>query len=309
MMKVLLLAEHDNSALNQATARAATAALAIGEVDVLVAGENCASVAKSAAKLSGINKVLRADSEIFANQLAEPVADLLLELAGPYDAILAPATSNGKNILPRVAALLDVMQISEIVEVVSPDTFVRLIYAGNALQKLRSDEAKKIITVRPTAFEPVTNGADAPIEVISTSVSNDRSSFVSEALADSDRVELATAKTVISGGRAFGSKEKFEELLFPLAQKLGAAIGASRAAVDADFAPNDCQVGQTGKVVAPDLYIAIGISGAIQHVAGMKDAKTIVAINSDEDAPIFQIADYALVADLFEAVPELTSKL
>lgn len=309
MIKVLLLAEHDNSVLNEATARAATAALAIGEVDVLVAGKNCASVAKSAAVLRDINKVLHADSETFAHHLAEPVADLLLELAGLYDAILAPATSNGKNILPRVAALLDVMQISEIIEVIAPDTFVRPVYAGNALQKLRSDETKKVITVRTTAFEPVRSDASAPVEAISSNITNDKSSFVGEALADSGRADLTTAKTVVSGGRAFGSKEKFEELLFPLAEKLGAAIGASRAAVDADFAPNDCQVGQTGKVVAPDLYIAIGISGAIQHLAGMKDAKTIVAINSDEDAPIFEIADYALVADLFEAVPELTSKL
>jgi len=308
-MKVLVLAEHDNSTLNEATSRALGAALQIGNADILVAGADCSGVAGAAAKISGCGKVLLADNQVFAHQLAEPVADLIAGLSGPYDVIMAAATSNGKNILPRVAALLDVMQISEIIQVVSKDTFVRPIYAGNAVQKVRSSEAKMVITVRASSFEKAKNDGTAAITAISSSVTNDKSAFVSEVLTGGERVDLSSAKIVVSGGRAFGSKEKFDQLLQPLADKLGAALGASRAAVDAGYAPNDCQVGQTGKVVAPELYIAIGISGAIQHLAGMKDSKVIVAINSDEDAPIFEIADYVLVADLFEAVPELTARL
>lgn len=309
MTKIILLAEHDNNTLNEATLRVVTAANIIGDVDILVVGSGCDAVAQTAAKISDVNKVLMAEDAVFTHQLAEPVAALLLELAPDYDVIMSAATSIGKSALPRVAALLDVAQISEIIEVVSPDTFIRPIYAGNALQKVRSDEAKKIITVRPTSFDPAKSEGNASIETLSTNISNDKTTFVSAVLSDGDRVELVSAKTVISGGRAFGSKEKFDQLLEPLAQKLNAAIGASRAAVDAGYAPNEWQVGQTGKVVAPDLYIAIGISGAIQHLAGMKDSKTIVAINSDPDAPINQIADYVLIADLFMAVPELTTKL
>lgn len=313
-MKVLLLAEHDNSTLNAASLHAFTAAAQIGDVDVLVAGEGCGAVADMAAKITGANGIRVADNPVFAHQLAEPVADLIVALCPDYDAIVAPATSNGKNILPRVAAFLDVMQISEIIRVVSENTFVRPIYAGNAHQTVRSSEAKMLITVRTSSFEAAPAEAapvdgSAPITEVSASVTNDKSAFVSEALAPGGRVDLVSAKTIVSGGRAFGSKEKYRELLAPLAEKLGAAIGASRAAVDAGYAPNDCQVGQTGKIVAPDLYIAVGISGAIQHLAGMKDSKIIVAINSDEEAPIFQIADYMLVADLFEAVPELTAAL
>lgn len=309
MTKVLLLAEHDNNTLNEATLRVVAAAKQIGAVDILVAGNACEAVAQSAAKISGVDKVLLASDGIFSHQLAEPVAALLVELAPTYDVLMSAATSIGKSALPRVAALLDVAQISEIIEVISPDTFVRPIYAGNALQKVRASEGKKVITVRPTSFEPAPSEGNASIETISTNIANDKTTFVSATLSDGDQVELVSAKTVISGGRAFGSKEKFDQLLEPLAHKLNAAIGASRAAVDAGYAPNEWQVGQTGKVVAPDLYIAIGISGAIQHLAGMKDSKTIVAINSDPDAPINQIADYVLIADLFEAVPELTEKL
>ncbi len=309
MTKILLLAEHDNNTLNEATLRAVTAAKQIGDVNILVVGHACDAVAQTASKISGVEKVLLADGVVFVHQLAEPVAALLVELAPAYDVIMSAATSIGKSALPRVAALLDVAQISEIIEVVSPDTFVRPIYAGNALQKVRASEGKKVITVRPTSFEPAPSEGDAPIETLSTNTTNEKTTFVSAALSDGDRVELVSAKTVISGGRAFGSKEQFDQLLEPLAQKLNGAIGASRAAVDAGYAPNEWQVGQTGKVVAPDLYVAIGISGAIQHLAGMKDSKTIVAINSDPDAPINQIADYVLIADLFEAVPELTDKL
>lgn len=309
MGHVLLLAEHDNSTLMEATLRAATAALQLGEVDVLVAGNNCSSVANAASKISEIGKILLAEDEALAHQLAEPMTDLILQLADAYDVIIAPATSNGKSILPRVAALLDVAQISEIIEVVSSDTFIRPIYAGNALQKVRSSETKKIITVRGASFDAVPTDGNAEIEQVTVDVSNSKSIFVNEALVDNERVDLVSAGVVVSGGRAFGSKEKFDALLDPLAAKLGAAIGASRAAVDAGFAPNDCQVGQTGKVVAPDLYIAIGISGAIQHLAGMKDSKTIVAINSDPDAPICAMADYVLIGDLFDLLPELTGKL
>ncbi len=309
MGKVLLLAEHDNLTLNEATLRSATAAMQIGDVDILVAGNNCADVATAVSQISGIGKVLLAQNQLLEHQLAEPAADLIMELAESYEVIVAPATTSGKNILPRVAAMLDVAQISEIVEVISPDTFVRPIYAGNALQKLRSDEQNKVISVRFSAFEPAATGGSAPVETVDTNITNEKSKFISQDSPKSDRVDLVSAKVVISGGRAFASKEKFDELLQPLASKLGAAIGASRAAVDAGFAPNDAQVGQTGKIVAPDLYVAIGISGAIQHLAGMKGAKVIVAINNDKDAPINAIADYVLIADLFEAVPELTEKL
>jgi electron transfer flavoprotein alpha subunit len=309
-MTTLLIAEHDNAALNEATLRAASAAAALGDgFDVLVAGEGAGAVAEAAAKIAGAGKVLHADNAAFANQLAEPVADLIVSLADDYDAIVAPATSNWKNALPRVAALLDVMQISDITEVVSGDTFVRPIYAGNAFQKVQSSDAKRVITVRTTAFDAAATDGSASVVTVDTAPDNAISSFKSEQLAGGDRVDLASAKVVVSGGRAFGSKEKFNELLEPLADKLGAALGASRAAVDAGYAPNDWQVGQTGKVVAPKLYIAIGISGAIQHLAGMKDSTTIVAINSDEDAPIFSVADYGLVGDLFELVPELTLAL
>jgi len=309
-MATLLLAEHDNANLNDATLRAANAAAQLGtEVHVLVAGEGCASVGEAASKIAGVSKVLVADDAAFANQLAEPVADLIVSMADGYDAFVAPATSNGKNTMPRVAALLDVMQLSDVTEVISADTFVRPIYAGNAFQKVQTSDAKKVLTVRTTTFDAVALDGSASVEAAGTDVGNGVSSFVGAEIAGGDRVDLASAKVVVSGGRALGSKEKFNELLEPLADKLGAALGASRAAVDAGFAPNDWQVGQTGKVVAPDLYIAIGISGAIQHLAGMKDSTTIVAINTDEDAPIFSIADYGLVADLFEAVPELTSSI
>ncbi len=309
-MATLLLAEHDNSRLNDATLRAANAAAQLGaEVHVLVAGEGCAAAGEAASKIAGVSKVIVADNAAFANQLAEPVADLIVSMADGYDAFVAPATSNGKNTMPRVAALLDVMQLSDVTEVVSADTFVRPIYAGNAFQKVQTSDSKKVLTVRTTTFEAFALDGSASVETAGTDVGNGVSSFVGAEIAGGDRVDLASAKVVVSGGRALGSKEKFNELLEPLADKLGAALGASRAAVDAGFAPNDWQVGQTGKVVAPDLYIAIGISGAIQHLAGMKDSTVIVAINTDEDAPIFSIADYGLVTDLFEAVPELTNSI
>ncbi|SDU40758.1 electron transfer flavoprotein subunit alpha/FixB family protein [Stappia sp. ES.058] len=303
-MTTLLVAEHSNSALNEATHKAMTAAVAMGgDVHVLVAGKDCRAAAEAAAKLSGAAKVLVADGDGLAEQLAEPMADLVLSLAGDYDAIVAPATANGKNILPRVAALLDVMQLSDVTDVIDGSTFERPIYAGNALQTVKSNDAKKVVTVRTASFAAADEGGSAAIEDI-TATSSDLSSFVGQELSKSDRPELASAKVIISGGRALGSKEKFEEVMLPVADALGAAVGASRAAVDAGYAPNDWQVGQTGKVVAPDLYIACGISGAIQHLAGMKDSKVIVAINKDEEAPIFQVADYGLVADLFEALPE-----
>jgi len=309
-MATLLLAEHDNTNLNDATLRAANAAAQLGtDVHILVAGADCAAAGEAAAKVAGVSKVIVADNAAFANQLAEPVADLIVSMADGYDAFVAPATSNGKNTMPRVAALLDVMQLSDVTEVVSADTFVRPIYAGNAFQKVQTSDAKKVLTVRTTTFDAVALNGSATIEAASTDIGNGISSFVGAEIAGGDRVDLASAKVVVSGGRALGSKEKFNELLEPLADKLGAALGASRAAVDAGFAPNDWQVGQTGKVVAPDLYIAIGISGAIQHLAGMKDSTIIVAINTDEDAPIFSIADYGLVTDLFDAVPELTNSL
>lgn len=305
-MAILLLAEHDNATLSDQTAKTLTAATQIGgDVHVLVAGSGAQAAADEAAKLSGVSKVLLADDASYANQLAEPLAALIVSLAASYDVIIAPATASAKNVLPRVAALLDVAQISEITEVVSADTFKRPIYAGNAIQTVQATDAKKVITVRTASFAPAQAGGSASVETASAAENPGVSSFVSDALASSDRPELTSAKIIISGGRALGSSEKFKEVILPVADKLAAAVGASRAAVDAGYAPNDWQVGQTGKVVAPQLYIACGISGAIQHLAGMKDSKVIVAINKDEEAPIFQVADYGLVADLFEALPEL----
>ena len=308
-MAVLVIAEHDNRALKDATAKTVTAALEIGgPVHVLVAGKDAPKVADAAAKLKGVDKVLYADDAQYERALAEPMAALITPLMDHYDAVLAPATTNGKNILPRIAALLDVMQISDIIKVVAPDTFVRPIYAGNALQTVKSRDAKKVITVRTTAFIVVEEDGQAQIETIAAVPDPSLSHFLGEDLAKSDRPELASAKIVISGGRGLGSSENFK-LLEDLADRLHAAVGASRAAVDAGYVPNDYQVGQTGKVVAPDLYIAVGISGAIQHLAGMKDSKVIVAINKDADAPIFQIADYGLVGDLFKIIPEIESAL
>jgi electron transfer flavoprotein alpha subunit len=309
-MATLILAEHDNTNLNEATAKTLTAALALGQpVDILVAGHQAQAVADAAAKLSGIRAVKLADGASLAHQRAEPLADLIVSLAGGYDAIVVPATSTGKNVAPRVAALLDVMQISEITKVVSADTFERPIYAGNAIETVQSGDSKRVVTVRIAAFPAADAGGNAPVETVAAPADSGLSSFVGADLSVSDRPELAAAKVIVSGGRALGSAEKFQEVIAPLADKLKAAIGASRAAVDAGYAPNDWQVGQTGKVVAPDLYIAIGISGAIQHLAGMKDSKVIVAINKDGDAPIFQIADYGLVDDLFTVVPALTKAL
>lgn len=309
-MAILLLAEHDNATLSDQTAKTLTAATQIGgDVTILVAGSGAKAVADEAAQLSGVSKILLADDASYANALAEPLAALIVSLAGSYDVIIAPATASAKNVLPRVAAHLDVAQLSEIIEVISADTFKRPIYAGNAIQTVQSTDAKKVITVRTATFAPATTGGSAPVETAAVAENPGVSSFVSDALASSDRPELTSAKIIISGGRALGSSEKFKEMLLPVADKLGAAVGASRAAVDAGYAPNDWQVGQTGKVVAPQLYIAAGISGAIQHLAGMKDSKVIVAINKDEEAPIFQVADYGLVADLFDALPELEKAL
>lgn len=309
-MAILLLAEHDNATLSDQTAKTLTAATQIGgDVTILVAGSGAQAIADEAAKLAGVSKVLLADDASYANALAEPLAALIVSLAPSYDVIIAPATASAKNVLPRVAAHLDVAQVSEIIEVISADTFKRPIYAGNAIQTVQSTDAKKVITVRTATFAPASSGGSAPVEAASVAENPGVSSFVSDALASSDRPELTSAKIIISGGRALGSSEKFKELLLPVADKLGAAVGASRAAVDAGYAPNDWQVGQTGKVVAPQLYIAAGISGAIQHLAGMKDSKVIVAINKDEEAPIFQVADYGLVADLFDALPELEKAL
>lgn len=309
-MAILLLAEHDNATVSEQTAKALTAATKIGgDVHVLVAGSGAKAAADAAAKLSGVSKVLLADDASLANNLAEPLAALIVSLAGSYDTIIAAATSVGKNVAPRVAALLDVMQVSEIIEVVSADTFKRPIYAGNAIQTVQSTDAKKVITVRTASFAAAGEGGSASVETIAAAANPGVSSHVSDALSSSDRPELASAKIIISGGRALGSSEKFQEVILPVADKLGAAVGASRAAVDAGYAPNDWQVGQTGKVVAPQLYIACGISGAIQHLAGMKDSKVIVAINKDEEAPIFQVADYGLVGDIFEVLPELEKAL
>jgi len=309
-MAILLLAEHDNTSVSDQTAKALSAAKSIGgDIHVLVAGAGAKAAADAAAKLDGVSKVLLADSADLANGLAEPLADLIVSLAGNYDTLIAPATASAKNVMPRVAALLDVMQVSEITEVVAPDTFKRPIYAGNAIQTVQSTDAKKVITVRTAAFPAAGEGGSASVETVAAPANPGLSSFVSDAIASSERPELTSAKIIVSGGRALGSAEKFNEVILPLADKLGAAVGASRAAVDAGYAPNDWQVGQTGKVVAPDLYIAAGISGAIQHLAGMKDSKVIVAINKDEEAPIFQVADYGLVGDLFEILPELQKSL
>ncbi|MBY5851584.1 electron transfer flavoprotein subunit alpha/FixB family protein [Rhizobium ruizarguesonis] len=305
-MAILLLADHDNASLSDQTAKALTAATKIGgDVHVLVAGKAAKAAADAAAKLAGVSKVLLAESDELANNLAEPLADLIVSLSASYDTILSAATSVGKNVLPRVAALLDVAQVSEIIEVISSDTFKRPIYAGNAIQTVQATDAKKVITVRTASFAAAPEGGSAAVDAIPAVSDPGLSTFIGDALSNSDRPELTSAKIIISGGRALGSAEKFREVILPVADKLGAAIGASRAAVDAGYAPNDWQVGQTGKVVAPQLYIACGISGAIQHLAGMKDSKVIVAINKDEEAPIFQVADYGLVADLFDALPEL----
>ena len=312
-MAILLLADHDGNHLSDQTAKTLTAATQIAkeqgsDVTVLVAGAGTKAAAEQAAKLSGVSRVLVAEDASLANNLAEPLAALIVSLAASYDTIIAAATSTGKNVMPRVAALLDVAQVSEITEVVSADTFKRPIYAGNAIQTVQATDARRVITVRTASFsQAVPQGLTAAVEEISTAAlsSSPLSTFVKDALSASDRPELTSAKIIISGGRALGSAEKFREVILPVADRLGAAVGASRAAVDAGYAPNDWQVGQTGKVVAPDLYIACGISGAIQHLAGMKDSKVIVAINKDEEAPIFQVADYGLVADLFDVLPEL----
>ncbi len=309
-MTTLLLAETAGGALAPATAKALTAAGEIGgAVHILIAGSGLRGAAEQAAKLAGVEKVLLADAPVYDHALAEPVAALILGLAGSYDVILAPSTSATKNVLPRVSALLDVAQISDIIKVIAPDTFERPIYAGNAIQTVRSKDAKKVITVRTTAFAATGEGGAAPIEAIAGAADPGLSSFKSEALAKSERPELTAAKIIVSGGRGLGSAENFGKFIEPVANRLNAAIGASRAAVDAGYAPNDLQVGQTGKAVAPDLYIAVGISGAIQHLAGMKDSKIIVAINKDEEAPIYQVADFGLVADLFSALPELEAEL
>ncbi len=308
-MAALLIAEHDNDELKDSTGKAATAALALGEdVDILVAGKNCAAVGEQAAKISGIAKVLVADDDLYERPLAENMAALIVALMENYDTVIAAATTSGKNYMPRVAALLDVAQISDITAVISPDTFERPIYAGNAIQTVQSVDAKKAMTVRATAFAATEDGGSAAIEAISAGDNPGLSTFVSDELSSSERPELTSAKIVISGGRGMQSGDNFV-MLEKIADKLGAAVGASRAAVDAGFVPNDYQVGQTGKVVAPELYIAVGISGAIQHLAGMKDSKVIVAINKDEEAPIFQVADYGLVEDLFTAIPALEAEL
>src|ERR1700684_4292088 len=310
LMPTLLLAEHDNKSLKDATNKALTAVKAIGaDVHVLVAGHNCRGAAEAAAKLEGVAKVLLADAPSYEHMLAEPTAALIVSVAGPYETIAAPATTSGKNIMPRVAALLDVMQISEISKVVAPDTFERPIYAGNAVQTVRSLDPQRVITIRTAAFQAAGEGGNAPVEAVAAAADPSISGFVGEELSRSERPELTSANIIISGGRAMQNRDNFTKYIEPVADKLGAAVGASRAAVDAGYAPNDWQVGQTGKVVAPDLYIAVGISGAIQHLAGMKDSKVIVAINKDKEAPIFQVADYGLVADLYQALPELASEL
>ena len=310
-MTALVIAEHDNASIKGATLNTVTAAAACGgDVHVLVAGHNAGAAAEAASKIAGVAKVLHADSEAFAHGLAENVAAQVLAVAGNYSHILVPATASGKNVAPRVAAKLDVAQISDIIKVDGPDTFERPIYAGNAIATVQSADATKVITVRTTGFDAAAaSGGSAAVETVSATADSGKSSFVGQEIAKSDRPELTAAKIIVSGGRALGSAEKFNEVMTPLADKLGAAIGASRAAVDAGYAPNDLQVGQTGKIVAPQLYIAAGISGAIQHLAGMKDSKVIVAINKDPEAPIFSVADYGLEADLFTAVPELVKAL
>jgi electron transfer flavoprotein alpha subunit len=309
-MKTLVLVEHDNVSVKDATLAVVTAASQLGEVHLLVAGSGCAGVADAAAKIAGVGKVHLADDAAFANALPENVAPLVVELMSHHDAFLAPATANGKNIAPRVAALLDVMQISEILSVESEDTFTRPTYAGNAIATVQSSDAKKVITVRGTAFAKAeATGGSGTVEAVASTGDKGLSSFVGAEISKSERPELTSAKIIVSGGRALQNSENFHAIIEPLADKLGAGVGASRAAVDAGYVPNDYQVGQTGKIVAPEVYIAIGISGAIQHLAGMKDSKTIIAINKDEDAPIFQVADIGLVGDLFKIVPELTGKI
>ena len=309
-MTALVIAEHDNASIKGATLNTVTAAAACGgEVHVLVAGHNAGAAAAAAAQIVGVAKVIHADAEGFAHGLAENVAAQVLAIASGYSHILFPATASGKNVAPRVAAKLDVAQISDITKVISADTFERPIYAGNAIATVQSSDATKVITVRTTGFDAAGQGGSAAVETVAAASGNGKSAYVGSEIAKSDRPELTAAKIIVSGGRALGSSEKFNEVMTPLADKLGAAIGASRAAVDAGYAPNDLQVGQTGKIVAPQLYIAAGISGAIQHLAGMKDSKVIVAINKDPEAPIFSVADYGLEADLFAAVPELVSKL
>jgi electron transfer flavoprotein alpha subunit len=309
-MKTLVYVEHDNAAVKEATLAAVSAAAKLGEVHLLVAGSGCGEVANAAAQIAGVGKVHLADDPAYEHQLAEAVAPLAAELMGHHDAFVAAATANGKNIAPRVAALLDVMQISEVLSVDGRDTFTRPIYAGNAIATVKTSDPKLVLTVRGTAFAKTeATGGSGTVEPVPASAGDGQSRFVGAEIAASERPELTGAKIIVSGGRALGSPEKFHELIDPLADKLGAAVGASRAAVDAGYAPNDYQVGQTGKIVAPEVYIAVGISGAIQHLAGMKDSKVIVAINKDEDAPIFQVADVGLVGDLFQILPELTAKL
>jgi len=309
-MTALVIAEHDNASIKGATFNTVTAAVACGgDVHVLVAGHNAGAAAAQAAQIAGVSKVIHADAEGFAHGLAENVAAQVLAIAGGYSHILFPATAAGKNVAPRVAAKLDVAQISEISKVISADTFERPIYAGNAIATVQSGDATKVITVRATGFDAAAQGGSAAVENVTATAASGKSAYVGSEIAKNDRPELTAAKIIVSGGRALGSSEKFNEVMTPLADKLGAAIGASRAAVDAGYAANDLQVGQTGKIVAPQLYIAAGISGAIQHLAGMKDSKVIVAINKDPEAPIFSVADYGLEADLFSAVPELVSKL
>jgi electron transfer flavoprotein alpha subunit len=309
-MAVLVVADHDNTHIKEDTAKTVSAAQKLGgDVDILVAGKGADGAAADAAKIGGVRKVLLAQSDALGQGLAEALEALIVPLMANYDAVLTPATSWGKNFSPRIAAKLNVAQISEITEVVDASTFVRPIYAGNAMETVKSSDAKKVITVRPTAFQPAAGGGSATVETIDAGPGAARTKFIDQQLVKSDRPELAGAKIVVSGGRAMGSAEEFQRVIEPLADKLGAAVGASRAAVDAGYAPNDYQVGQTGKVVAPQLYIAIGISGAIQHLAGMKDSKVIVAINKDADAPIFQVADYGLVADYKTAVPDLMAAL
>ena len=309
-MTTLLIADHDGTALNDPTLRAITAAADLGApLHVLVAGSGSAEAAAHAARISGVDKVLHCDAAAYDHLLAEPVAALIVSLAGDYTALVAANTTNGKNIMPRAAALLDVMQVSDITAIISADTFERPIYAGNAIQTVQSRDAIKVITIRTAAFAVAEEGGSASVEPVSGDEGPGLSSYVGEDVSKSERPELTSARIIISGGRALGSSEKFQEVIMPVADKLGAAVGASRAAVDAGYAPNDWQVGQTGKVVAPELYIACGISGAIQHLAGMKDSKVIVAINKDEEAPIFQVADYGLVADLFEVLPQLEAEL
>jgi electron transfer flavoprotein alpha subunit len=309
-VKTLVLVEHDNNSVKDATLSAVTAASKLGEVHLLVAGENCRPAAEAAAKIAGVGKVHLADGAAYAHLLAENVAPLIVELMGHHDAFVAPATTAGKNIAPRVAALLDVMQISEVLSVEGPDSFTRPIYAGNAIATVKTSDSKLVITIRGTAFEKAAaEGGSAEIEAVGGPGDTGLSSFIGSEIAKSARPELTSAKIIVSGGRALQNSENFHTIIEPLADKLGAAVGASRAAVDAGYVPNDYQVGQTGKIVAPEVYVAVGISGAIQHLAGMKDSKTIIAINKDEDAPIFQVADLGLVGDLFKVVPELTEKL